>query len=88
MTADIVQREDAFLGVADYDLSPALSHGAHAALGDVGEWKCLLELRIAHGRRRLGYGSAHFNRDSSPGVLNLSVYCLDWRGACRAEPGA
>jgi hypothetical protein len=36
MTADIVQREDAFLGVADDDLSSVQSHGAHAALGDVG----------------------------------------------------
>jgi hypothetical protein len=80
MTADIVEREDAFLGVADDDLSPAQSHGAHAALGDVGERKGLLELRIAHGDGVLGYGSAHFNREPSPGALNLSVYCLDRRG--------
>jgi len=77
MTADIVQREDAFLGVADDDLSPVQSHGAHAALGDVGQRKGLLELRIAHGRRGARVRSAHFNRDPSPGALNLCAALQD-----------
>jgi hypothetical protein len=35
MTADIVQRVDTFLGVADDDLSSSKGDGAHAALGNI-----------------------------------------------------
>jgi hypothetical protein len=37
MAADIVQRVDTFLGVADDDLFPAEGDGTHAAEGDIRE---------------------------------------------------
>jgi hypothetical protein len=75
MTADIVQRVDTFLGVADDNLSAAQGDRAHAALGNIGEGKGRLKLGIAHVARRaqVQERSAHFNRDASPIVLNLSA---------------
>jgi len=64
VTADVVERENAFLGVADDDFPPAQGDRAHGTYGNVGQRKGFLELWVAHG--------AHFNRDASPGVLNLN----------------
>jgi len=50
MTANIVQRVHAFLGVTDNDFSPVQSDRTHLALGNIGEGKGFLELRIAHVR--------------------------------------
>jgi hypothetical protein len=52
MTADIVQRVDTFLGVAEDDFPAAEGDGAHAAQGNIGEEKGRLELGLAHGARR------------------------------------
>src|SRR4051794_29508485 len=72
MTADIVERENAFLGVADHDFPPAQGDRAHAADGNLCQREGFLELWVAHG--------AHFNRDPSPGVLNFSAALdLDFR---------
>jgi hypothetical protein len=54
VTADIVERENAFLGVANDDFPPAQSDGAHATQGNVGEGEGLLELQIAHARTLTG----------------------------------
>jgi hypothetical protein len=48
MAADIVQRVDTFLGVADDDLFPAEGDGTHAAEGDIREGEGWLKLGIAH----------------------------------------
>jgi hypothetical protein len=48
VTADIVECEHAFPGVADDDLPPTQGDRAHAALRNIGEKKGLLELLIAH----------------------------------------
>jgi hypothetical protein len=65
VTADIVERENAFLGMADDDFTPAQGDRSHGTQGNFRQRKCFLELWIAHG--------AHFNRDESPQVLNLSA---------------
>jgi hypothetical protein len=52
MTADIVQRVETFLGVADDDLFPAEGDGAHAAQRDIRQGEGWLKLGIAHLPRR------------------------------------
>lgn len=80
VTADIVERKDALPGMTDDDFPSAQADGAHAAQGNLGERQGFLELRIAHWAHRVGYGCAHFNRDPSPEVLNLSAASdLDFR---------
>jgi hypothetical protein len=71
MSADIVQRIDAFTSVADDDLPPGKGDGTHAALGNLGEGHDGLENRFAHLGRSSGCGSAHFNRDPMSKALNL-----------------
>lgn len=78
VTADIVQRVDAFPGVADDDLAPAEGDRTHAALGNVREGEGWLKLGIAHFAALLAKDrNAHFNRDASPIVLNLCAALLD-----------
>ena len=77
MAADIVQRVDAFPGVADDDLTPTKGDRTHAALGNVRQGKGGVKLGIAHYAAVLGYRNAHFNRDASPIVLNLCAALLD-----------
>jgi hypothetical protein len=76
MAADIVQRIDTFLGVADDELSAPEGDGAHAALGDIRQRQGWLKLGIAHCRVVLRFGNAHFNRGASPIVLNLCAALL------------
>lgn len=48
MRADIVERIHTLAGMADDDLAARKGHGAHAALGNVGQGYRGLEIRIAH----------------------------------------
>jgi len=54
VTADIVECEHAFLGMADDDFPTVQGDRAHAAYGNIGERKGFLELQIAHGAHLMG----------------------------------